>query len=161
MTMRLFFYTIAITTGALLFAGCLSVSPLYKKKLKNEDFTTLSNRLIDLRNKQLVGGAFLTDTISDADLKSKLNKLNINYISINGNDSGLVATKSDSLIFFNSFNNNLSIRIYNLEKSTTIIYDYSAAGTRDLSSNKDFWVSATKKIKNRLYAYKSKEPGVR
>ena len=124
------FYAIPIITGALLFSGCLSVSPLYTKKLKQEDFTAISNKLIDLKNKHLVDSAFLTENIPDAYVKERLKNLEISRISINGNEQELLATKSDSLIFFESYNNNLSIRIFNLEKGTTIIYDYSSAGTR-------------------------------
>lgn len=161
MTKRLSFYTIAIITGAVLYSGCLSVSPLYTQKLKQEDFTTISNKIIDLKNQHVIDSAIFTENITDAELKDRLTKLKIYRIGINGNDKQLIATKSDSLIFFESENRNLSIRIYNLEKGTTIIYDYSAGGTRDLSSKRDTWVSATKKIKKRLYVYKYKEPGVR
>ena len=146
---------------AILLTGCLSVSPLYKQQLKKEDFAAISNKLLQLKNQHVMDSVILTKEIPDAELKNRLEKLKIYRVSINGNEQYLLDRRSDSLIFFEHADKNLSIRINNLEKGTTIIYDYSILGSRDLTSNREQWVSPTKRIKNRLYAYKYKEPGVR
>ncbi|MBP6430514.1 MAG: hypothetical protein KA319_02010 [Ferruginibacter sp.] len=138
--------------------SCLRVPTSTLSRVKNIDFVTLSNKLLTLTKGATSDTSFIVSKIKDTVIVDELRKLNVTNINIirKLKDS----TALDSIISFIEYNRNLSLRLYKMEKYTTITYDF-AFTPRDLYLKKDFWVSETKKVKERVWISKNKEPGTR
>ena len=150
--------TATIITLIIIFSGCLHVPSGTINDAKKTDFAGISYKLLDMKQRRIIDSLVITENIPDADTRKTLLDLKIGSVYIAGVSrwQGM----EDSVITYYQPNKNISIRLYQWEKGTEIIYDY-AKRMRDLSEEKDEFSSATKKINKRLYIRKYKEPTTR
>ena len=142
----------------LLFTACLKVPSNTINKAQKTDFAEISRQLLDMEQHHSVDSVIFPEKLTDINLKKSLKDLDIARIDIVNKSYNEQVI--DSVIVYQQFNKNISIRLYRWEKGTSIIYDY-AKRERDLAEKKDEFSTATKKIKDRLYIYRYKEPSYR
>jgi hypothetical protein len=156
--MRLKTNNLIISILLLFLSSCLHVASDTVNQAKETDFAAISNQLLDMQKHDLIDSTVGTEKLPDAALKKTLLDMHIEGINIHGRP--FADWYLDSIVAYEQSNRNLSIRLYQWEKGTTILYDY-ATRIRDLSAKRDEFSSPVKKIKDRLYIYKYKEPGIR